>query len=346
MPDFVSGDVTIAAIIDGETSITIPKKEDGYVFESVTCTNGAEAEWNSDTWKITIGSLSKSKTTCTVSFKTASKIPPTGNFRDYITKLVDSSDDLAYDETVDNNLRYIGANPNNYVKFNDELWRIIGVMNNIKDSNGNTGSHIKIIKNESIGDYYWSGSSSNTSNDWTQSTLNTETLNGTYYNGLISEAKNMIANVVWSLGGISSSNTTSTFYTAERGTTVYNGRPTKWTGRIGLMYPSDYGYATSGGSTTNRTTCLNTELFNWASSNVSDCKNTDWLLSSSTQWTLMPDASNAYFAFYVGSAGNVDRGNGYNSTRASRPVLYLDSKVEITSGEGTQNNPYQLKLGS
>ena len=24
--------------------------------------------------------------------------------------------------------RYIGANPNNYVKFNDELWRIIGVF--------------------------------------------------------------------------------------------------------------------------------------------------------------------------------------------------------------------------
>ena len=44
-------------------------------------------------------------------------------------------------------------------------------------------------------------------------------------------------------------------YEKERGTTVYSERPTKWTGKIGLMYPSDYGYATSGGSTTNREAC-------------------------------------------------------------------------------------------
>lgn len=39
---------------------------------------------------------------------------------------------LAYDGTVDNNLRYVGENPNNFIWFNDELWRIIGVMNNLK----------------------------------------------------------------------------------------------------------------------------------------------------------------------------------------------------------------------
>lgn len=33
-----------------------------------------------------------------------------------------------------------------------------------------------------------------------------------------------------------------------------------WKGLVGLMYPSDYGYATSGGSITNRTTCLNKSL--------------------------------------------------------------------------------------
>ena len=44
---------------------------------------------------------------------------------------------LAYDGTADNNLRYVGANPCNYVSFNNELWRIIGVMNNIDDGTGN-----------------------------------------------------------------------------------------------------------------------------------------------------------------------------------------------------------------
>ena len=66
--------------------------------------------------------------------------------------------ELAYDETVDNNLRYIGANPNNYVLFNNELWRIIGVMNNIDDGTGLQESRIKLIRDESIGEYTWDSS--------------------------------------------------------------------------------------------------------------------------------------------------------------------------------------------
>ena len=45
------------------------------------------------------------------------------------------------------------------------------------------------------------------------------------------------------------------------GTTVYSERPTKWTGKIALAYPSDYGYATAGGTTTNRASCLAKELY-------------------------------------------------------------------------------------
>ena len=57
------------------------------------------------------------------------------------------------------NIRYYGANPNNYVYFNCddysnqssstcEVWKIIGVFNN-----GNLTHQIKIIRNESIGTY-------------------------------------------------------------------------------------------------------------------------------------------------------------------------------------------------
>ena len=45
------------------------------------------------------------------------------------------TDELKFDDTSDKNLRYIGANPNNYVKFNNELWRIIGVFNNVFAAN-------------------------------------------------------------------------------------------------------------------------------------------------------------------------------------------------------------------
>ena len=75
---------------------------------------------------------------------------------------------LAYDGTADNNLRYVGANPCNYVSFNNETWRIIGVMNNIDDGVGNKETRIKLIRNESLGNYSWdtsTGSASATAED-------------------------------------------------------------------------------------------------------------------------------------------------------------------------------------
>ena len=87
-------------------------------------------------------------------------------------KLIGATD-LEYDYTEDNNLRYIGATPNNYIYFNcsttnaDEMndetcekWRIIGVMNNTEDENGNKESRVKIMRNESLGKYSWDSSDS------------------------------------------------------------------------------------------------------------------------------------------------------------------------------------------
>ena len=57
--------------------------------------------------------------------------------------------------------RYTGANPNNYVSFNNELWRIIGVFPT-DDGTGNIENRVKIIRNESIGeDYMWDENGSN-----------------------------------------------------------------------------------------------------------------------------------------------------------------------------------------
>ena len=295
---------------------------------------------------------------------------------EYIVSLATTNDEIVSDNTKDNNLRYIGANPNNYVRFNNELWRIIGVFNNIDNGSGTKETRIKLIRDESIGKYSWdnkpSGTGSSTSadgsNDWTDSTLKEVLNNGPYWNrtsgncpsgrdgattacdfstnGLTEEAKSMISDAVWNLGGSSTYNdvTASMFYERERGTTVYSGRPTKWTGKIGLMYPSDYGYATSGGSTTNRETCLNTVLYSWNTSSVSDCKNNDWLYNSSnSQWTLTPVASSSYSAFGVDSSGYVSSLDA-DFTRGVSPALYLNSNVKISGGSGTEESPYTLSL--
>ena len=107
------------------------------------------------------------------------------------------------------------------------------------------------------------------------------------------------------------------------------------------MYPSDYGYATSGGSTTNRQTCLNTELYNW--DGYDDCFNNDWLYTGSHPWTLTPHSSYSDYLFYVYSNGSVRSSDAFYSNDVF-PALYLSSNVKISGGEGTENSPYQLSL--
>ena len=278
---------------------------------------------------------------------------------------IGETEELKFDETSDNNLRYIGADPNNYVKFNDELWRIIGVMNNIDDGTGNKETRLKIIRSEPIGNYSWDNKGDNGENDWSTSPLQHVLNSGAYWNrtsgecpygqngattpcdfssiGLTETAKAMISNAVWNLGGLSSDyNLVSTFYIAERGDTVYSGKPTEWIGQIGLMYPSDYGYATNGGNTNNRETCLLYALHVWV--NYNDCYSNDWLYTSSHQWTITPRTDGANIVFNADGYGYVNTHHVYYTYLNVVPTLYLSSNVKITSGTGTSSDPYELSL--
>ena len=109
------------------------------------------------------------------------------------------------------------------------------------------------------------------------------------------------------------------------------------------MYPSDYGYATSGGSATDREACLAKEVWNWDSSSFSDCRNNDWLLdSSSEQWTLTPRSSYSNDVFYVYTCGYLNNDNATYGNGA-RPSIYLKSNISISGGDGSESNPYILK---
>ena len=157
----------------------------------------------------------------------------------------------------------------------------------------------------------------------------------------------MIETVTWKLGGAASYTSASNglashWYGYERGTTVYSGHATEWVGEVGLMYPSDYGYATSGGNTANREACLAKELYNWNSSSFSDCRNNDWLFNSAYQWTLTPSSSISGIVFSVYRNG--DLGSSYaNSGNGARPSIYLKSNIVISGGDGSESNPYTLK---
>ena len=359
--NYTLADLNIVAMyLDGSEIDTLPDGNYALTSESY-CTTEDDVKdesitlsYDSATKGLSVSPMTKKGTKCYLYFEEKS------GASDIIEDAYEENQGmLAYDGTVDNNLRYIGADPNNYVYFNCsdynnpsnstcELWRIIGIFN--ENSHGISGEKlVKLIRSDSLGDTSWD--SANT-NDWSTASLQT-TLNGDYLNGSGSYAssgikndttRNMIANVTWKLGGSSTYDdvTASMFYERERGTTVYSGRPTTWQGEIALMYPSDYGYSTSGGSTTNREACLAKELYNWDSSSYSDCKNNDWLFNSTIQWTLTPYSSYSFRVFYVGNPGYVDSRSAYDS-RGVRPSVYLTSNVGISGGDGTMNNPYILK---
>ena len=350
---FIKNDYFIASYIDGEWSNEIPGKNDGYAVDKIVCDNGATGTWDNEEWGINIRNATQ-KIKCSVFFT----IPPVPIVEKITTLATTDTTNFATDDP-DNNIRYIGADPNNYVYFNCsdysnqsdstcEKWRIIGVFKNVTKSDGTKEDLVKIIRNDFIGSLKWA---SNYANDWSKASLQT-TLNGDYYNGTYATGafkndltRNAIESVVWNLGGSSTDEdvTASMFYSRERGTTVYSGHATTWTGKIALMYPSDYGYATSGNSTTDRATCLSKELYNWNS--ASDCYNNDYLFNNShDQWTLAPMDDELGVFNVNGRTGNVKYYDVSFISSPVRPSAFLKSNISISQGDGSSTSPYQLNL--
>ena len=297
--------------------INTPNTEIGKKFSAKIVTDGVGSEY--------VPPVTATDTITSI-FTSADKTTVTNNSVEY-----EYATSVGMMEDVGGNVRYYGADPNNYVKFNNELWRIIGVFKDVDDGTGKKETRIKIARSDSIGNYAWD---SNNKNEWSTATLNTY-LNETYLNSLNSESQTIVGNAKWNLGGSNSSGLyADQFYEYERGTTVYSGRSTEWTGKIALMYPSDYMYAGD------LSKCMQTGL-DW-DADKANCRDTSWLRNtSSSQSTLTPSSMLSSDAFDVGNSGYV----GYHIvaiSNASRPVLFLTSTVQITGGEGTQSNPYTL----
>ena len=303
------------------------------------------------------------------------------NGKEYIEKLYNSElsrieNGLKKDNTKDQNIRYYGSNPNNYVRFNNELWRIIGVF----------GNNVKLVRSEKLGELSWDSSESSVNsgmgvNEWSQSDLKNY-LNTMYYGGtsvtcyngqnnqtttcptnkLDETSKTLIDNHIWNTGAINwddvydsttSSYDTVEFYKAERGSV--NGkictsggycndtvtRTTEWTGYVGLPYITDWAYASSEND-------CNTKI---DQSSTYKCKNNNWMHYGSTyndkKWYLspltFPDRAN--LVWRVDGDGRVSDIIAI-SPLSVFPTIYLKSNFLIESGNGTSSNPYILKAGS
>ena len=309
--------------------------------------------------------------------------------------------------TDDNNLRYIGSNPNNYIDIGDRdaegqpiLWRIIGVMNNITslDNGEHQESLLKIMRSDSIGGYSWDTSTSDVNggygvNEWSQADImkllnpndvyiDKPTIGASLYwnrgsgscyygqnevanpcnftsNGISEEANKKIAKVKWNTGTtetINDFNKINSRYLYESERSSHDGkenclsnsgnfcndnidRTTLWNGYIGLMYPSDYGYAVGG---TARNDCVNKSLHDY---NNGICSENDWLKpNSGISWTMTPVAysSHAIFVYAINSLGSIQYIDVY-AGYSEYPVAYLKSNTKIISGNGIIDNPFILE---
>ena len=358
---YVEGGELIEKIGEGEykkgTSVTVKYLYDTtkYLLDDVSCTN-TTCENNGTTISFTMPDKN-------VSIKITLKKKTIYNYLLYLYQTKTNSS-LEMDDTSDHNLRYVGYNASNSISFNGELWRIIGIFNVYNTETRSYEKLAKITKNDFLGLYSWDSSDSSINNgkginEWNQADLmkelntdyiDTSKTSGTtyWYNGYNNQkegvydySKNIksayidkIASVRWNLGGITFGTSANT-YIQERGTNHISNpadgitRKNFWDGKIGLLYPSDYSYASTDQN------CRN-ELSNCGGYST-------WLYSSNYQWTI---TSYTYTAFNVSTITPSSNGTFTMNTSADynlvRPALYLKSDVLITGGEGYPISPYTI----
>ena len=302
-----------------------------------------------------------------------------------ITHAKDSTLQIGATEDI-TEYRYRGANPKNFVTFNGETWRIIGVFPT-DDGTGKIENRAKIIKDQSIGEYKWDDGTTaynytkndnlmllqdknklkveylekknknnfidlaiaepakSALNNWARpASLNTY-LNKTYLNALSTTSQNMIGDTKYYLGGggnNSNFNSSVDFYSYERkikntksNEFYYDKNPNSWVGKLGLMYVSDYGYASDN--------CETKALNDYNNSNdLRICNNTNWLFNlKKLEATITQYSNTSTSIHYIADNGIVV--STYQASLAQtvvRPTLYLKSEVRIIDGDGTSTNPY------
>ena len=310
----------------GSASFTVTPNS-GYILELETNTCGGTLSGNT----YTISNVTSGKT-CSIVFKRNG------------TSLASIIKTNGINE---NGYRYEGSDPNNYIQMEKtdgttEMWRIIGLF-----PDGENGENV--IRVRKVG-YEIVIYDSNNKNHWPNTTLYT-TLSSTYS---LTNYKNTV-NYKMYLGGASgtSSYISADFYDMERmlnskgaaGKTSQDSysSATIFIGSVGLMYPSDYGYAVLASD------CARTiELRKY--NQTKTCINNNWLYqgSSTFQWLISPNSSTDSYVLCVDKFGYISdsyyTGDSIFSSDDSSfsPVMALRSDVVVT-GSGTQSEPYVMQ---
>ena len=288
-----------------------------------------------------IDNISKTNSSCNITFT-----PKTPTTAELLSTVVNNKA-----TRNQNGKRYQGKNPNNYIWFNDELWRIIGNIPVCLTSGcATTENRVKIIRNDSIGGIIYDESSSTWMGSNIQNLLNTcylekksscdsycycsDSSKGTcdYSSDGIDATDfygKMVEDVYFNVGaGDSTYKTAVNYYTQEIATHATSAS------KIGLMHASDWGYAIEG-----FTGIIGNDGL--SSSSISNSSDKNWLMSNGFEWTMSAYSSSKPLGASFG--GHL---YGYSASYgwSTRPVLYLKSNVYVTGGTGSKVDPYRIGI--
>lgn len=249
----------------------------------------------------------------------------------------------------------------------EHLYRIIGVFDSkvVGSVTGETELRVKLIKayegtEDSLGTasdgtvspnstyykgnlstspgYYWNSSS----NEWGSSLLNINILNGTYLTELDKDENgwtDKIAETEWKIGGVAYVNINDKIPSIAYQNEIVTPSTTivtdpNYNAKIGLMYVSDYGFASS-------TANWNTVLGGY---NNDTNRENNWLYLGVVERTISPAIYGSYKSFVVAPVGNIGVCLSDDVTGAIpiRPTFYLNSSVAFAGGSGTVVDPYRV----
>ena len=290
-------------------------------------------------------------------------------------ELVSSGDGLYVDQYENGRYIYRGQSPNNYVQFNNELWRIIaketdGTYKIIRDELLPQNAGYTMIAFDALGyrsyenntyctslqdnlscGVYGKVSGTYQSPDGRMSGTVTENssiadyLNGEYYNELTEIARAQIQQHVYYIGPVEHYDQTGNDSISKN---IAEEKMNTWTGNIGLVNVSDVLKASTNPACISATDQLN-QMNN---SGISTC-NSNYLVDLPDQtgyWTInnavWESAGSSYSVWYTaqneGVAGLVYYFANLGYFVGARPVLYLRSNIQFTSGNGTKSQPFQI----
>ena len=239
---------------------------------------------------------------------------------EFITNLyTEDSTELYYDKNK--NLLYYGANPNNHIIINQEMWQIIGVYNN----------KLKLIKENSIGNYQYDSNLNYYQNSKINNLLNElyyKSAKGTCYQDNLEKECDFT-----NTGLTKETITLLDMQTVNNETTSIENKENFKESQITITNTFE----------TNISLPSITDYINTLYCKEENTCNTSWMTKPGTLLLTLNDINNNIYTMSITEDGSIKIDNDATTNLEVRPVIVLKEENYIIKGNGTQDTPYILK---